>query len=58
MQGRHWERGRARRGRVRGKDIKDDGNSDDKEEREKGGLLHFLATPFSALPLSPREMPT
>ena len=47
---------RARRGRVRGKDIKDDGNGDGEVEREKGGLLHFLAIPFSALPHRPREM--
>ena len=46
----HGERGRAWRWRVRGKDIKDDGKSDDEEEREKGGLLHVLATPCSALP--------
>ena len=48
----------ARRGRVRGKHIKDDGKSDDEEEREKGGLLHCLATPCSALHRRPRETPT
>jgi len=53
-----WERGRARRGRVRGEDNKDNGKSDDEVERDKGRLLHCLVTPCSALPRRPRETPT